>query len=160
MTIQYTEAYILAAWDRIAARMHMKPWPSDRDDFLAELRSGGPVQPKEKMLFARDDLLAVAATHHDKLMVHGIFAVLDTSMANEQYIMAQAKKANLGGNMEIMIRLARARKDEDFQPGDVVRDAGGEWYRRTNDGTHPWVMFGNSGRVPDTWLKRPLEKMP
>lgn len=112
------------------------------------------------MLFTRDEMLAVATTRHEKVIVHGIFAVMDTAMANEGVLMAHAREANLGGNMEILIRLAKARKEEGFQPGDVVRDANGRWYRRRKDGgTHPWEQFGTVAVTPDEWLKRPLEKM-
>lgn len=151
----YTEEQIRDAWQQ-AYLLARDPW-NFHEKFLVALRAGRKEKP---VLLTKDDLLTVAATEHEKLMVHGIWGMLGTDILNEAALTLKAEQANLGGNMEILIRLAKARKEEGFQPGDVVRDANGRWYRRRKDGgTHPWEQFGTVAVTPDEWLKRPLEKM-
>lgn len=128
----YTEEEIRDAWQRAYL---MVCYPGDfHSKFLVALRAGKEVKP---MLFTKQELLAAPATGPEKVMIHGIFAMLGTDVANEAALMSHAREANLGGNMAIVIGLAKAKKDENFQPGDVVRDAD-----------------------KNSWLKRPLEKMP
>lgn len=151
----YTEEQIRDAWQQ-AYLLGRDPW-NFHEKFLVALRAG---KPKEgAMLFTKDDLLAVAATEHEKIVVHGIFAVLGTTAANDLALLAQAAKANMRGNMQIMIGLAKARKEEeDFQPGQVVRDANGMYFKLM-DGRR-WAVFEHAMFLDWDTPKRPLEKMP
>lgn len=151
----YTEQEIRDAWSRTYA-VTSGGHGDFYSKFLVALRAGPEKKPA--MLFTRDELLAVAATEADKLIVHGIFAVCGTDMLNGPALMLKAKQANLGGPMEIMIRLARAKKEEDFRPGDVVRDANGIYRELT--GNRMWATFRNPLLVHYDEPKRPLEKMP
>ncbi len=155
MTTHYTEAWVMAAWDRMFAKTYATPAPLVRDDFLSELRLGGPARKKESMLFTKQDLLDVASTEHDKLMIHGIFAVFGTASANEPALMDKARKANMSGPMDIMIRLAKAKKEEHFEIGSTYRDADGRLYRYTAGGFRQYILL-------DVVIEpvRPLEKMP
>lgn len=145
MAVSYTEDYVLAAYRKV--------WGTN---FLTSFKKALHKE-EELVLFTKDELLAVTATERDKLMVHGIFAVFGTVSANEPALMDKARKANLGGNMEIMIRLAKARKEEDFQPGDVVRDADG--ICRELCGNRMWATFRNPLLTHYDEPKRPLEKI-
>lgn len=148
----YNEDQIIAALNEASRKHGILPATGT---FLKELRGRG-----EPVLFTKDELLAVAATVAEKWMVYGIFAMLGTETASESTLISRSRGANLGGNMEIMIRLAKAKKDENFQPGDVVRDAAGRWYQRRKDGgSHSWCTFGNNGVMAEDWPERPLEKM-
>ncbi len=121
----YTEEMIQAAWNEVIRRHQDTPSYEFQRRFFELLAA---TKPKEKaVLFTRDELLAVASTHHEKVMIYGIFAMCGTTTVSEAALMTRARQAGLGGSMEIMIRLAKAKKEEDFQPGDVVRDANGTW---------------------------------
>lgn len=153
----YTEQEIRNAWNAVIQRHPDTPSYLFEKSFFLMLDA---VKPKEKlMLFSKQDLLDVAVTGTEQVMIHGVFALLGMEVANEAALMSQARNAKLNGTMASILGLAKAKRDEDFQPGDVVRDADGKWYqRRKEGGTHPWVTFGNGGVIPDSWLKRPLEK--
>lgn len=156
MPVRYTEQEIRNAWNEVIRRTTFTPSYEFERRFFEMLAA---TKPKEKpVLFTRDDLLAVASTVQEKWMVHGIFAMLGTAAANDNALLAQAGIANMRSNMQIMIGLAKARKEEDFQPGQVVRDANGSYFKLMDN--RRWAVFEHAMFLDFDRPRRPLEKMP
>ena len=97
----YTEADVMAAWDRTFAKTYATPAPLVRGDFQAELRKGKPV------LFSKEDLLAAARTPYERMVVHGIFAILGTEMANDVALTQTVRDAPVGLVMKMLMDLVR-----------------------------------------------------
>lgn len=153
----YTEEKIRSAW-RAAVQLYSDS-PSHRFErgFFQLLAATKPKE--EPVLFTKAELLDVAATGHEKVMVHGIFAVLGMDMANEAALLSKARDAMLGGNMKIVIELAKAKKEqESYLPGDVIRDANGIYYKLTTE--RMWATFEHAMHLDFGAPRRPLEKMP
>ena len=146
----YTEEQIRDAWQQ-AYLLARDPW-NFHEKFLITLRAGKKAEPA--VLFTKDDLLAVAATEREKIVVHGIFAMLGTTAANDNALLAQAGKANMRGNMQIMIDLAKERRGGRFEIGSTYRDADGRLYRYTAGGFRQYILL-------DLVIEpvRPLEKI-
>lgn len=155
----YTEEQALAAWDRVFAKTYATPAPLVRGDFLHELRKGEPVlRKKEETLFTRQELLDAAATPHEKVMVYGIFAMFGTVAANEAALMAEARKANLGGNMAIVVGLAKAKKGENLTPGRTYASADGYLLLRIQGGKWRQYILDPAVR-DDDFATRPLREI-
>lgn len=151
----YTEKEISGAWKRAYLTAND---PGDfYNRFLVALRAG-EERREEPVLFSKQDLLDVAAAEHEKVMIHGVFALLGTGQANESALISQAMKARLGGNMAIVLGLAKAKKEEEFKPGDVVRDANGTYFKLTAG--RMWATFEHAMHLDFSTPVRPLEKMP
>jgi len=149
----YTEQEIKDAWR--SAAIHQHPDMSLRE--FAE-RFFRVLKKEEPVLFTKQDLLDVAAAEHEKVMIHGVFALLGTGQANESALISQAVKARLAGNMAIVLGLAKAKKEEEFKPGDVVRDANGTYFKLTAG--RMWATFEHAMHLDFSAPVRPLEKMP
>ena len=152
----YTEQEIRNAWSAVIQRHPDTPSYLFEKSFFRMLDA---VKPKEKpVLFSKQDLLDVAATPHERMVIHGIFAGLGTAKANDLALMSKAREARVSENMEILLGLAKAKQEEDFQPGDVVRDANGVYWKLMPG--RKWATFEHAMFVGYQAPLRPLEKMP
>ena len=123
---------------------------------LGEVIQNARTHQEESVLFTKDDLLAVAGTEVKKMLVHGVFGMLGTDAANEAALISEATKAGYTLAMKSMI--AKVKDREDWQPGDVVRDARGKYWKRVYPGM--WADFDTSMHFGDDIPVRPLRKMP
>jgi len=152
----YTEQEVKDAWSAVISVHQDTPSYEFQRRFFQMLDA---VKLKEEpVLYGKQDLLDVAATEHEKVMIHGIFAMLGTEKANDNALMHRAREASLGGNMTILLGLARAKKEEDFRPGDVVRDANRAYWKLMPG--RKWATFEHAMFVDYHAPLRPLEKMP
>jgi len=153
----YTEKEIGNAWKRAYLTANN---PGDfYDRFMVALRAGGERKEAGKaMLFSKQELLDVAATGREKLVVHGIFAILGMDAANEAALVSQAEEARLNGNMSVILGLAKAKKNENYTPGRTYASADGLLVRRMQGGT--WMQYILDSKVlNDDVPARPLREI-
>ena len=95
----YTEDQIVAALHEASRKHGILPATGT---FLKELRGKG-----EPVLFGKEDLLAAAKTQYERMVVHGVFAILGTDMANDIALTQTVRESSVGLVMKMLMDLVK-----------------------------------------------------